>query len=62
MTYFCLFFVLHLVFGIACASIANETRHNISSWFVAGTVLGGLALIALMVVKFQKPVRTLRTS
>ncbi|MFT5365536.1 MAG: hypothetical protein ACI8V2_000476 [Candidatus Latescibacterota bacterium] len=60
MTYLYLLLVLHLLFGIGCASLANETRHNIRSWFVAGTVLGGFALIALMVVSYYKHIPVVR--
>lgn len=62
MTYLYLLIVLHMLFGIGCACVANETRHNIKSWFVAGTLLGGLALVALIVVNYYKHLPSVRLS
>lgn len=62
MTYLYLLLVLHLLFGIGCACLANETRHNIKSWFLAGTVFGGLALLALIAVHYYKSLPSVRLS
>ncbi|MGA1200066.1 MAG: hypothetical protein ACO36I_26510 [Candidatus Latescibacterota bacterium] len=61
MTYIYLLVVLHLVLGVACACIANETRHNVKSWYIAGTLLGGLALIALVGINFHKQMPAVRS-
>jgi len=54
MTYLYLLLVLHLICGIGCACLAYETRHNYRSWFMAGIVLGGLALMGLVTVNYLK--------
>jgi len=61
MTYIYLLVVLHLVLGVVCACIANETRHNVKSWYIAGTLLGGLALIALIGINFHKHMPAVRS-
>lgn len=54
MTYLYLLLVLHLIFGVVCACVANESEHNVKGWYLAGTVFGGLALIALFAVNYFK--------
>ena len=48
MTWFYLLFVLHLLIGIFCAHLANEMRYRVEPWFLAGTLLGGVALVGLL--------------
>lgn len=62
MTWLYLLLVLHLVFGIGCACLAYETRHNFRSWFLAGTFFGGLALVALMIMSYHKPNNVVKLS
>jgi hypothetical protein len=54
-------YVYLLVLGVVCAGIANETRHNVKSWYIAGTLLGGLALIALIGINFHKHMPVVRS-
>ena len=60
MTYLYLLLVLHMVFGIVCACVANESEHNVKAWYLAGTVLGGLALITLIAVNYFKRLPVVR--
>ncbi|MBT3602674.1 MAG: hypothetical protein HOE48_23315 [Candidatus Latescibacteria bacterium] len=60
MTYLYLLLVLHLVFGVVCASVANESEHHVKAWYLAGTVFGGLALIALIAVNYFKHLPVVR--
>ena len=46
--------VLHMILGVLCACVAHETRHRAEPWFLAGTLLGGLALIGLLVVNHHR--------
>ncbi|MDA0710625.1 MAG: hypothetical protein O3B73_10505 [bacterium] len=62
MTILYLVIVLHLVFGVVCACIANETQHNIKSWYIAGTLLGGVALVAIVAINLLKANRVVRLS
>jgi len=48
MTWFFLIFVLHLLIGIFCAHLAHEMRYRVEPWFLAGTLLGGVALVGLL--------------
>ncbi len=49
-----LFIVLHLFFGVFCAYLAHENRHRTESWFLAGTLLGGLALLGFWFMAYRK--------
>lgn len=56
MTWIYLFIVLHLCFGILCGSLAHKRHHRTESWFLAGTILGGLALIGFWAMNYRKPI------
>ena len=62
MTFLYLLLVLHLIFGIGCGCVANDTRNHVKAWFVAGTVFGGLALLALFAVNYYKSLPAVRLS
>ena len=54
MTWVYVFIVLHLFFGVLCGCLAHEKHQRTESWFLAGTLLGGLALIGFWVMTYRK--------
>ena len=44
MTFFYLLLIVHISIGLLCAHLVKSTRFNSESWFVAGTLFGGLGL------------------
>ena len=59
MTFFYLLVILHILFGLLCAHMVKSTGLKAESWFVAGTVLGGLGLFlcCLCITDWKKPSR-----
>ena len=59
MTFFYLLVILHILFGLLCAHMVKATGLKPESWFVAGTVLGGLgvALCCLCLSDWKRLVR-----
>jgi hypothetical protein len=45
----------HLVFGLICRNLAINARVRVEPWFLAGTVLGGLAVIAFLLLERYRP-------
>ena len=45
MTLFYLLLIAHIVVGLFCAHLVRGVGLKAKSWFVAGTVLGGLGLL-----------------
>jgi hypothetical protein len=44
----------HLLIGLFCGHLAYEARHRAEPWFLAGIVLGGLALIVCFYLANRK--------
>jgi hypothetical protein len=47
---------LHLLFGLACARMAQRARIKAEPWFVAGTLMGGFAILAFLFLERHRPV------
>ena len=45
MTWFYLLLILHILLGLLCAYLVKSTRFSAESWFIAGTVFGGLGFL-----------------
>ena len=39
----------HLMIGLFCGHLAYETKQKAEPWFLAGTLLGALALVGFLV-------------
>ncbi len=44
MTFFYLFLIVHLIFGLVCAYLVKSSGLKPESWFLTGALLGGLGL------------------
>ncbi len=44
----------HLVIGILCASVAFGAKQKAEPWFLAGALLGGLALACVLLLFSRK--------
>ncbi|MDA0746001.1 MAG: hypothetical protein O2954_05740 [bacterium] len=52
----------HLIIGLVCGHLAQETRLKPESWFLAGALFGGFALIAIFIrTSGKRSTRTSRT-
>lgn len=45
----------HLMFGLICANLACSARVRVEPWFAAGTIFGGLAVIAFLLMARYRP-------
>ena len=52
----------HLIIGLFCAYLAYEYKQKAEHWFLAGALLGGLALLAFCFLRnWKRPVRNGRS-
>ena len=47
--------VSHLLFGFSCGYLAFRAERRTPPWFLAGTLLGGLALVGFLCFGNSKP-------
>lgn len=49
----------HLLIGLLCAHLATSCREKAETWFVAGALFGGLALLAFYIHRnWKRPVNS----